>query len=717
MDVIVVTVPASPSVIVVQTVGPTGPVGATLPVDTDETMAADSNSLIPSQRAAKRYTDNSITTAGAGYATAAQGAKADTALQSITETGNGININLSVPTVPVLSLDATLEAVANFATGAGLAMYWTGTDTLGSYTTTAFTRGFMGAVDAAAGRTALVLGSVAVLTAGTAAGNVPVLDGSGQLPTSVLPALAITETYVVASQAAMLALAAQRGDVAVRSDLNKSFILSTDSPGTLADWKELLTPTDAVLSVAGLTGAISAANLLTAIGLATSNSPQFAGINLGDAADTTITRAMAGSIAVEGTPLITPAVGGVLLTDPIAVSSVLPTLDYDLCNINGAPFAGNLTRATVGGYRQRASGLLVPTVVNEPVIDFSAGTALGTGFYGAYTNLALWSEDFTNAAWTKNNATVSANSAVAPDGATTMDKVIFDNGTQGYISQDYAFTAGSSVTCQGFVRAAELTSFNHLFLSGAFSNAAHRIITFDLVAKTATPNGSSVTAGLIEIGNGLFFWWATATAELTFSGQIQFYRAVANGNGTNGIYGWGISITATAFPVPYLPTTSAAVARAADSMVITGTDFTDFFNPVEGTLYLDATVPLVTSGYPPFMQISDNSYNNRIVIYYDGALQQVYAGAFVANVAQAGLSFVMSGGAAFKAAFSVKANSFLFSVNGAAAVTDLSGSIPSGQTRLDVGCDHAGATANSHLRRLIYWPKALTTTELQRMTA
>ncbi len=93
------------------------------------------------------------------------------------------------------------------------------------------------------------------LVPGTAAGNIPVLDGSGKLDTSILPSLAITETFVVNSQAAMLALTAQTGDVAIRTDLNKTFILSTNNPGTLADWKEMLTPTDAVLSVAGLTGA------------------------------------------------------------------------------------------------------------------------------------------------------------------------------------------------------------------------------------------------------------------------------------------------------------------------------------------------------------------------------------------------------------------------------------------------------------------------------
>jgi hypothetical protein len=83
------------------------------------------------------------------------------------------------------------------------------------------------------------------------------LDGSGLIPTNQLPALAITTTQVVASQAAMLALTAQIGDVAVRTDVNKSFILTAEPATTLGNWQELLTPTDSVLSVDGQTGAVS----------------------------------------------------------------------------------------------------------------------------------------------------------------------------------------------------------------------------------------------------------------------------------------------------------------------------------------------------------------------------------------------------------------------------------------------------------------------------
>jgi hypothetical protein len=83
------------------------------------------------------------------------------------------------------------------------------------------------------------------------------LDGTGKLPTSQLPALAISNVYVVASEAAMLALPSDVGEIAIRTDVSKSFILTTSPASTLGNWAELLTPPDAVLSVDGNTGAVS----------------------------------------------------------------------------------------------------------------------------------------------------------------------------------------------------------------------------------------------------------------------------------------------------------------------------------------------------------------------------------------------------------------------------------------------------------------------------
>lgn len=100
-------------------------------------------------------------------------------------------------------------------------------------------------------------GTAASKNTGTASGQIPVLDAGGKLDAAILPAIAITDTFVVASQAAMLALTVEVGDIAVRTDLNKSFILKTAGPTVLANWQELLTPTSAVTSVSGRTGAVT----------------------------------------------------------------------------------------------------------------------------------------------------------------------------------------------------------------------------------------------------------------------------------------------------------------------------------------------------------------------------------------------------------------------------------------------------------------------------
>ena len=67
------------------------------------------------------------------------------------------------------------------------------------------------------------------------------LDSTGKINPLHLPALAITDTFVVGSESEMLSLVAEVGDVAIRTDLNKSFILCVSGASTLANWQELLT--------------------------------------------------------------------------------------------------------------------------------------------------------------------------------------------------------------------------------------------------------------------------------------------------------------------------------------------------------------------------------------------------------------------------------------------------------------------------------------------
>ena len=95
------------------------------------------------------------------------------------------------------------------------------------------------------------------LTEKGAANGVATLNADGKLSASQVPSIAITSTFVVADETEMLSIStAEEGDVAVRTDLNKSFILTAGDRTLAASWQELLSPTDQVQSVNGQTGTV-----------------------------------------------------------------------------------------------------------------------------------------------------------------------------------------------------------------------------------------------------------------------------------------------------------------------------------------------------------------------------------------------------------------------------------------------------------------------------
>ncbi len=68
------------------------------------------------------------------------------------------------------------------------------------------------------------------------------LGADGKIPDSQVPRIAISSTFVVASEVAQLALTVEEGDVAVRMDENKSYIALNSDNNSLSDWQELLAP-------------------------------------------------------------------------------------------------------------------------------------------------------------------------------------------------------------------------------------------------------------------------------------------------------------------------------------------------------------------------------------------------------------------------------------------------------------------------------------------
>ena len=99
-------------------------------------------------------------------------------------------------------------------------------------------------------------GTAAARNVGTAEGNLVEISADGKISETLLPKIAITDTHVVADETEMLALTAEKGDVAIRTDLNRSFILKQAPADNLANWLELKSPECTVFSVNGKQGDI-----------------------------------------------------------------------------------------------------------------------------------------------------------------------------------------------------------------------------------------------------------------------------------------------------------------------------------------------------------------------------------------------------------------------------------------------------------------------------
>jgi len=88
------------------------------------------------------------------------------------------------------------------------------------------------------------------------ANGVATLGPNSKILDNQLPSIAITEVHVVGSEQEMIALPAQTGDVAIRTDENDSYIRNNGNSGDIADWTKLLAPLNGVQSINGLTGTV-----------------------------------------------------------------------------------------------------------------------------------------------------------------------------------------------------------------------------------------------------------------------------------------------------------------------------------------------------------------------------------------------------------------------------------------------------------------------------
>ncbi len=148
----------------------------------------------------------------------------------------------------------------------------------------------------------------------------------------------------------------------------------------------------------------------------------------------------------------------------------------------------------------------------------------------------------------------------------------------------------------------------------------------------------------------------------------------------------------------FIPTSGSAVTRAADDLVIDGSDFTDFFNSGgDGTFYAEAVFRQDDNGDgQSLLYGQSNSY--RFLYGWDGRMR-AYDGATIVSTSPA--SFTV--GNLARAAVTFNSSTIGISLDGSTTVSGSHNGNLSSATELNVG-NSSNYYLNGHIKRVIYWP-------------
>jgi len=403
--------------------------------------------------------------------------------------------------------------------------------------------------------------------------------------------------------------------------------------------------------------------------------------------------------------------------DFIPIAGTSPALDPRI----------TFTRSTTGTYVNSA-GVVASAAINEPRFDYDPVTRALKGLLieESRTNLLTYSEQFDNAAWSLVRASITSNTIGAPDGTLTADKLVEDTtAANTHVTRrggGISITTGTAYTFSCFMKAAGRTHGALLFDTTNSVFAANSYVIFSLTDGSITLNPNSLPASITSFGNGWYRCSVTATSLATALGVVGIYTALSNtlttnGDGTSGIYIWGAQLETGSFPTSYIPTTTAAVTRAADLASMTGTNFSSWYNQTEGTIYLQAQC-LAAITAQTYLAIDNGTSNNLITVRTSPSNATFER----SQVVDGGVTQAALGSSGYVAtsindfAFAYKANDFARSFNGSSVATDTSGTVPT-VNQMFIGSERGQYFVNGHIRRIVYYPTRLSNEELRALTS
>lgn len=368
-------------------------------------------------------------------------------------------------------------------------------------------------------------------------------------------------------------------------------------------------------------------------------------------------------------------------------------------------------------YSRNADGQYPPRFDYDPVTLAPKGILIEE----QRTNLLTYSSDFTNAAWTKQIVTISANAATAPDGTNTATLVYpTSTGAARELFRTVSVTGAYSYSV--YVKPA---GFSWVYIGNNDPAAAG--VFFNLTGNGSVGTKAANWSGTITpVGNGWFYLTATIStgisAYFVLAPVDGDNTAIATASGTSGLYVWGAQLEAGSFATSYIPTVASTVTRAADTTLVNSSIFTSFYNQAAGTLLADV-IPQVSSAQNQFIAtLSDGTTLNRASIFKAtsglGGFRTTSSGTAANPSGPA--SAPLTGNVRHKVALSVTtgSNNVTCAVDGTLGTAATLSTMPTGINSLRIGVNEAGTAdwLNGNIRAVRYYRASQTTAELQALT-
>ena len=284
----------------------------------------------------------------------------------------------------------------------------------------------------------------------------------------------------------------------------------------------------------------------------------------------------AGIAATQAANATAAAVGAsnIVLGVSTLLPVIRPSLNLDFANSETVDPRITFTRASTAT-RTNKKGLIELVASGVPRIDFDPVTLECKGLLveEARTNLLTYSQDFDNAAWTKNSPiyVAAANATMAPDGSMTADTLTTTNA--GVFYQDKSgITGNGTYTFSIFVHTSSTCTSASLVLYFTTATVESANIQFNPTTGAYISSGASggvtgLAYSTTNVGGGWYRFSVSGTGSNAgnTTSRPALFNSVAS---TNSLIVWGAQLEAGAFPTTYIPSTVTHTGRTGTATYI-----------------------------------------------------------------------------------------------------------------------------------------------------